>query len=483
MLRRALGTALAVSVLSIPAAASAATYDPEQVDAITGRLARPLDAVSLPAPPADGVSALVSAANDYSKILGFDIDHGPVIRAAKIPNDFAGRVAQVLEAAAACRSARATETGAIGCAEATGDAAAGVVRTGGTAFADVDAWPALYIDGDGGRNVYRHDYAVLIDRGGNDIYDNNAGGNLIDHQRGPAGSAAPIKAPAIGCEQVQGNFPLPTATAHDCIAIPQAVLIDYRAFGSSSNDIYGVPKPPRTSDHNPPASGPRLVDGDCTRDPVVRRIVTNGAGFDGNGLLLDVTGNDLYLGKTSAEGAGHVGGVGVLRDIGGGRDAYVAIRNSQGFSLVGLFGLLQDDGGNDRYYTYMPRPKDPSAKFQEPGSGGVVDDTGVCDNMPRMVQGTALAGGAGVLLDQGGSDVYQGAPPGTQQFNPQVQFFHSSQGFGCDGGIGVMRDSGRSRDTYREGPANRRDGFTTATPEVTCRPAAPGLGVFSDDGP
>jgi hypothetical protein len=470
-------------VVVLSAAPSAAAYgDPGPVEGIAQRLTRPPATVPLPALPADGVAALVAAANTNSASLGFAVDHGPKIRAAGMPSEYAGRLAQLLQAVASCRVAT-TDAARVDCAESTSNAAAALVRTGGARFSDIDAWPILYVDGDGGNNVYRHDYVVLVDRGGNDVYDNNAGGNLIDHQRGPAGSAAPIKAPAIGCELVQGNFPAPSVALHDCIAVPQAVLVDSLAFGSSSNDLYGLFKLPRTVDHNPVGGVPRRVDGDCTRDPLVRRIVTQGAGFQGNGLLLDATGNDVYPAKTSSQGAGHVGGVGVLRDLGAGRDTYIGIRNVQGFALAGGFGLLQDDGGNDRYMTYMPRPKSLTAPYQTPGSGGVVDDTGLCDNLSRMVQGTALAGGAGVLLEQGGADSYFGAPAATQPFNPQVQFFHSSQGFGCTGGVGILRDTARGLDTYRNGPANRANGFQTVQPETTCLPGVPGLGVFSDDGP
>lgn len=422
-------------------------------------------------PGQGGVAALAAAAGPQ---------HAQKILNSGIPNDYAWRVVRLLEAIRTCPPSR-NDAAFLACAEATSNAAAALARTEGSAFADIQLWPLLYIDGDGGNTIYRHDYVVIIDRGGNDLYDNNAGGNLLDHRRGPAGSAAPIVASAIGCEQVQGNFPAPTASAQDCIAVPQAALIDYRAFGSTSNDLYGLFRSPRTVDHNL-AAGPRIVDGVCTNDPLVRRIVTGGSGFQGNGFLMDVTGNDVYPGKTSALGAGHVGGVSVLRDLGGGRDHYIAIRNSQGFALAGGVGVLQDDGGNDTYSTYMPRPKNPRAGFQQPGSGGVVDDTGVCDNLPRMVQGTALAGGAGVLIDQDGSDRYQGAPDATQPFNPQIQFFHSSQGFGCAAGIGILRDTGSDRDTYRQGPSNRADGFSTVVPETTCLPAVPGIGVFSDDG-
>ncbi len=450
------------------------------VEAAMPRLTRPPSAVRLPAIPSDPVKALISAANAHSKSLGFEVDHGPAIRGSGITPEYAGRLALLVQAVVACEAA--TEQQRLKCEVRVNDAAAGVLRAKAPSFRDVKAWPSLFVDGNGTNHFYAHDYSILIDRGGNDTYDNNAGGNLQDIKFGPRGSVAPQVGRAIGCEQVQGNFPAPTASGHDCIAAPQVVFIDQKSASAPSNDTYGVFKSPRTVDHNPPAAGPRRVDGDCTSDPLIRRIVTQGSGFEGNGLLIDNGGADTYLGKTAAQGSGHGVGVGVLRDLGRGNDRYVAIRNSQGFSLVGILGLAQDDGGHDRYRTYMPSPRKPSAEFQKNGSGGVVDDTGLCDNLPRMVQGAALLGGVGHLLNQDGRDLYVGAPVGTQPFQPLIEFYHSSQGFGCDGGVGILDDRGADDDTYREGPRGRKDGVSISEPETDCF-AAPGLNVFRDDGP
>jgi hypothetical protein len=495
MFKGALCTAALLASLLIPAVARAAPRDAAAsadtvalpgdavIDATIDRLTRPLTAVELPPLPGDPVQALIDAVNVHSLSLGFRVDHSASIRNARLPVEFAGRLALLVQATLECRLAT-TKAQRLGCAVKTNDTAAGVIQAKTGRFPDVDLWPSVFIDGDGSDDFYVYDYSVLIDRGGNDVYDNNAGGNLQDVNFGPPGSVAPAEGPAIGCEQVQGNFPAPTAGAHDCIAAAQVVFIDDVAVGARSDDIYGVFKSPRMSDHNPPLlSGPRRVDGDCTFDRVVRRIVLQGSGFEGNGLLIDVGGNDKYNGKTAAQGSGHVGGVGILRDLGAGGDRYLTIRNSQGFSLVGDLGVLQDDGGDDRFDTYMPSPRDPSAAFQADGSGGVIDDTGVCDNLPRMVQGAALAGGFGALLDDNGRDVYIGAPPSIQQFSPDVQFFHSSQGFGCDGGEGMLRDTGRGDDTYAEGPVGRANGVTLTEASTTCSPALPGVGIFSDDGP
>jgi hypothetical protein len=319
---------------------------------------------------------------------------------------------------------------------------------------------------------------------------------LLDNYHGPEGSAAVSNEPAIGCEHPHIQPPLPGTIADpfDCIADRQTVLMDQKG-----NDKYGVFKAPtkRDADNGLPGEEPpltRKLDGDCTNDKLIRRIMTGGAALQGNALLMDERGDDKYRGKTGAQGTGHVGGVGVLRDLGGGEDDYLAIRNSQGFSLVSGQGLLQDDGGNDRYHLYMPRPIDPNAPFGEDGYGGVVDDTDQCDRLPRMVQGAGISffapGGLGRLLDEDGRDTYEGSPPRDQVFtDPDTptgvfKFRHSSQGFGCDGTTGILEDTGKDKDTYRGGPKNRRDGASITDLETDCGTFIPaGIGIFKDDGP
>lgn len=296
----------------------------------------------------------------------------------------------------------------------------------------IDLWPLLRLETSDGSDLYEHDYAILIDTGGNDIYLNNGGGNLLDLRRGPMGSAAPETAPARGCRSVGdvGNLTVPSVrTDPECVPAA-AVLID-----TDGNDAYGRMETPHPAD-----------DGICTNDPLVRRIMTGGAGFGGVGLLLDDDGNDVYLGKTGALGTGHVGGVGILRDTGG-NDVYRAIRNSQGFGLVDGTGTLQDEAGNDLYDFYMPSPVDPGAEFQERGSGGVIDDTGLCDNLVRQLQGSAQLGGTGALVDGSGNDTYVAAEPALQDFHSRVVLAHGSQAFGSLGGYGILYD-GEGHDSY-----------------------------------
>jgi len=309
----------------------------------------------------------------------------------------------------------------------------------------LDLWPVLRYSPGPAAHRYPHDYALLVDEGGDDLYLNNAGGSLLDVRRGPSNSDV-----ARGCHKLALEFP------DECIA-GVALLID-----EAGNDTYGARQRPDPTN-----------DGFCTSDPLVRRITVGGAGLAGVGILLDRAGNDRYLGKTTGIGAGHLAGVGILRDDGG-DDAYLAIRNSQGYALLGAFGLLRDEGGNDTFDRYMPGPINPDAGYQRPGSGGVVDDRGTCDVLARQLQGSGfLFGGVGVLVNIAGDDSYRGAAPAIQK-SDVFMFPHGSQGYGGNGGFGMFSDVG-GRDVYQEVPG-RADGRTI-------QPSAESAGVFEDDGP
>lgn len=314
----------------------------------------------------------------------------------------------------------------------------------------LDLWPVLRYSPGEGAERYAHDYALIVDGGGDDLYLNNAGGSLLDLKRGPPGAPSPERAPARGCHKLPLDFP------GECFA-GVALLLDV-----AGNDTYGMREKPDPTN-----------DGFCTPDPLVRRIATGGAGLIGVGILIDEAGDDHYVSKTLSQGSGHIAGVGVLRDLAG-DDHYLAIRTSQGFALIAGLGLLRDEDGDDVFERYTPGPLDPEAGYQRPGSGGVIDDRGTCDTLPRQLQGSAfLPGSVGILVNIGGNDSYQGAPPATQR-SDAFMFPHGSQGYGGNGGFGILDDMGNGRDTYREVPG-RGDG-------VTIGPSPDSAGLFRDDG-
>lgn len=110
-----------------------------------------------------------------------------------------------------------------------------------------------------------------------------------------------------------------------------------------------------------------------------------GAGAFGAGLLVDVAGDDRYLGLAEAQGSGWVG-VGILDDRGG-NDSYALRSGGQGSGIAGV-GLLLDGAGDDRW---VGRAR---------------------------AQGFAAIGGFGALLDRAGADVRRLGDPGDEADGP-----------------------------------------------------------------
>lgn len=440
------------------------------------------------APPLSGepVAALIASIDRLSAALGFHQSSAERVHAAGPSEVLGGRLAATLDALLVCTHAthRRVLTGRDdihACAANLWSALSALehdLRRGRATAApltsDLDVWPVMHVD-QGGSSVYRNDYLLIVDLDGDDVYANNAGSNVVDLNYAPDGSAVPGlrgTGPARGCQNALGGILADAGIAHehngmlngDC-QIAAAAVLDL-----NGQDRYGV-----------------LEDGDvdakCTSDPVVRRMMTGGAGFAGAGILFDAdpASDDVYLGKTGALGVGHFSGVGLLRDAGG-DDRYQAVRNSIGFSLGHALGILHDEAGDDRYDYVMPAPLDPEAANQTDGSGGVTDDTGSCDNRPRFVHGAANLGGFGLLLDEAGDDVYRGGY--SDDFAAYMGTGRGgSLGFGNNGGVGMLWDRAGA-DSYEmygnQGAPERGDGVVI-TPDPSCGSSTCSGGVFADE--
>ena len=141
-----------------------------------------------------------------------------------------------------------------------------------------------------------------------------------------------------------------------------------------------------------------------------------GAGAFGFGLLYDAAGADTYRCDAWSAGAGIYGG-GVLIDAGDGWDAYLSQSLSQGVGGPGGAGVLVDAGGEDLYRANGPVPSayDTPAVFMS-FSQGVGFGIRPYDH-----------GGFGALLDFGGNDRYEGG--------------EFSQGGGYFWGVGLLHDA------------------------------------------
>lgn len=203
------------------------------------------------------------------------------------------------------------------------------------------------IIGGPGRTTYNGGAAVIIDIGGDDLYEGDVAAAMRD--------------------------------------LPVAVVIDL-----SGNDIY------RGDPHSLGAGFMGVgvlvdLEGD---DAYAAGDFSLGSGLFGVGILEDREGNDSYFGDTCTEGSGAFG-IGIQRDSGG-NDMYNAALFSQAFGFVRGAGLLYDASGNDVYfaggkYTDEIRYFDHYISLSQGFGFGWRPDA---------------SGGVGMLVDGGGNDTY-----------------------------------------------------------------------------
>jgi hypothetical protein len=142
---------------------------------------------------------------------------------------------------------------------------------------------------------------------------------------------------------------------------------------------------------------------------------SHGAGILGLSIVCDFAGNDSYIGRRWTQGAAAFG-VGILWDVEG-DDTYRAADFAQGVALCGV-GLLVDEAGADRY------------------------------DAPRYAQGLGMPGGFGALIDRAGADRYFCKGRDQTGYGDEGMFEGWGQGCGIgfrglvSGGIGLLLDEG-----------------------------------------
>ncbi len=256
-----------------------------------------------------------------------------------------------------------------------------------------------------GDDIYKGDYALIVDYGGNDIYE--VSGSLLnikmiidfegddfyknDGFLGPAGSILGIN-----------------------------ILIDL-----SGNDVYRCGS------------------------------FSMGSGFLGSGILIDKKGDDIYEGLLFNTGSGYMG-IGLLFDEDG-NDTYRGYAYTQGFAGVLGYGSLIDLNGNDVYSSgglFLHKPLLPNSYFSfaqgysigsRPDYGGGIGflyDKNGNDyyNAGTYAQGCSYWYSAGFLLDDEGEDFYNA-----------IQY---SQGAGIHLSYGLLYDkNGNDIHISRHGPS------------------------------
>jgi len=207
-------------------------------------------------------------------------------------------------------------------------------------------------------------------------------------------------------------------------------------------------------------TGPNTYEGDdfigiidLGGEDVYKGRVACGLGLPGHSpisFVLDLGGNDQYLGEDFTQGFGF-NGVGVLWDLGSGSDVYRARYCSQACGLCG-YGELYDDGGDDTYMADSGAQG--AAAF---GYGHLIDAKGNDSYRgARYVQAFAQVMGIGVLTDGAGNDLYfAGAkylhlPLWNDRYQSLSQGFAIGNRYGATGGgVALLLDEGDGNDVYQ----------------------------------
>jgi hypothetical protein len=174
--------------------------------------------------------------------------------------------------------------------------------------------------------------------------------------------------------------------------------------------------------------------------------------------IVDMAGDDRYLATSGGPGAGWLG-VSVLIDLSG-ADQYESKLGGCGAGAFG-FGFLFDDAGAD---TYQCAAWSAGAGLY---GGGVLIDRGQQNDVYHsqvFSQGVGGPRGIGILLDNGGNDLYRANGPGPSAYDTPGSFMAFSQGVGVGirpydfGGVGVLLDLG-GNDRYEGGEFSQGGGY------------------------
>ena len=308
----------------------------------------------------------------------------------------------------------------------------------------VDTVLGPVVIGGPGPTIYRRDAALVVDLGGDDRYENRAGGTA------DPGRPIAIVIDVDGDDRYVSTAPFTQGAA----AFGVGILLDL-----DGDDTY-------VAGHLAQGVGlfgiGVLIDA-AGNDRYEAGTLAQGAGVFGVGALVDDAGDDRYRATALAQAFGATGGVGVLLDERG-DDTYVLAGGpgdfrepdqtqsfGQGFSMgirplaSGGIGLLVDHAGHDRYTaSYFAQ----GASYWL-GLGGLVDDSGDDRYLARRyAQGAGVHFAVGVLWDGGGDDEYRS--------------WGVSQGCGHDLAVGVLADGGgsdRYESTWLSQGAGSADGL------------------------
>ncbi len=330
-------------------------------------------------------------------------------------------------------------------------------------------------------NVYAQDFALVLDAGGNDVYNNNAGGSNLG---GP------------------DNCPAELSEAGTYSA---AALVD---LGTGS-DRFGDPQAPRGCGANGGGSvgvGFLLTGGGDNEYHADAHGTNGGGGLAAAGFLLDASGNDTFNAAGDGTNGGGSLGVGTLINGGGHNEYNAGNWGTNGGGSIGV-GTLIDGGWGSKF----------DAGLEGTNGGGFFGGTGLLfhglgggtyNASDFGTNGGGGLGGSGFLLSGDRDSTYNSAEYGTNGGagigvgflmdlggDTDYRSIAISTNGGSGNGAGFLLDGGGD-DTFTTGTAATNGGGavgagflldaagndTYIAPGSVTNGAAVGLGLLLDAG-
>jgi hypothetical protein len=341
-----------------------------------------------------------------------------------------------------------------------------------------------------GRNVYKGKFDLIIDLGGDDIYDMNFNSLLK--------SKLNIIKKEFNCiiDLAGNDYYSPI----DDFSLAGALFTSSFILDKSGDDIYDSKG---TGNFGASIGGFGLVYDESGNDTYKSVIFSIGAGCFGVGLIIDRNGNDFYIANSYSQGFGFTQGAGVIidnkgndsylidsrsLDIGRYEDHYISMSQGYGLGLrpffAGGIGLIIESEGNDIYNTDI---------FGQGGAywysfGAIIDKYGHDKyNGYQYSQGAGIHLAIGLLADYNGWDFYQsnGVSQGCGHDygagilwdlngNDNYSAYSLSQGAGNANGIGILIDESGTDGYLNKYPSNTR-GYGNPRREFGS------IGVFIDE--
>ena len=335
--------------------------------------------------------------------------------------------------------------------------------------------------GDEGKNIYNGNFDIIIDPGGDDVYNIEGNDKLSDN---------------FSCIiDLAGND---YYSSNDNFTLAGSVFSSGFIFDKEGDDTYKGTNVTLGS----AICGIGLLYDESGNDTYFANSFSIGASAFGLGLLIDKNGNDIYSANTYSQGFGMTEGVGAIidnngndsylinslsLDIGRYEDHYISMCQGYGLGMrpyyAGGIGLIIEGGGNDIYNTDI---------FGQGGAywyglGAIVDKSGHDKyNSYQYAQGSGIHLAVGLLKDLDGWDFYSsnGVSQGCGhdyafgllydvKGNDNYSAYSLSQGAGNANGIGILIDE------------SGRDGYLNKEPKNTRGYGNPrreygSLGIFLD---